>query len=46
VKNKQHLTKDFPIPNAALNWVSYRDGCWEIEKWADQSHLDNSLDEL
>lgn len=38
--------RDFPIPNAALNWVSYRDGCWEIEKWADQSHLDSSLDEL
>lgn len=39
-------SRDFPIPNAALNWVIYRDGGWEIEKWADQSHLDNSLDEL
>lgn len=38
--------RDFPIPNAALNWIRYRDGEWEIEKWADQSHLDSSLDEL
>jgi probable phosphoglycerate mutase len=38
--------RNFPIPNAALNWISYRDGRWQIEKWADETHLDNSLDEL
>jgi len=38
--------RDFPIPNAALNWVSYQDGNWHIEKWADQAHLDDSLDEV
>jgi len=38
--------RDFPIPNAALNWISHDDGHWQIEKWADQSHLDGSLDEL
>ncbi|WP_199052363.1 histidine phosphatase family protein [Aquitalea sp. ASV15] len=38
--------RDFPIPNAALNWVNYQDGSWHIEKWADQAHLDDSLDEV
>ncbi|MBV8679571.1 MAG: histidine phosphatase family protein [Aquitalea sp.] len=38
--------RDFPIPNAALNWITHEDGCWQIEKWADQSHLEHSLDEL
>lgn len=38
--------RDFPIPNAALNWISTRDGTWQLDSWADQSHLSCSLDEL
>lgn len=38
--------RDFPIPNAALNWISHCDGAWQMERWADQSHLESSLDEI
>jgi len=40
------LPRDFPIPNAALNWISHSHGLWQMERWADQSHLDHSMDEL
>ncbi|MBK0416293.1 histidine phosphatase family protein [Chromobacterium haemolyticum] len=38
--------RDFPIPNAALNWLSYCDGRWQVEQWADESHLPAALDEI
>jgi probable phosphoglycerate mutase len=38
--------RDFPIPNAALNWVSIDQGRWHVELWADQRHLEHSLDEV
>jgi 2,3-bisphosphoglycerate-dependent phosphoglycerate mutase len=39
--------RDFPIPNAALNWISLCDGEWRLDRWADASHLtEDSLDEL
>lgn len=39
--------RDFPIPNAALNWISHCNGQWRMERWADQSHLiTEGLDEL
>ncbi|MEW9899430.1 histidine phosphatase family protein [Chitinivorax sp. PXF-14] len=38
--------RDYPIPNAALNWLSYQEGHWEIERWADLRHLDGALDEI
>lgn len=38
--------RNFPIPNAALNWVTYNEGVWMLEKWADESHLQAALDEL
>ncbi|MBB5018053.1 putative phosphoglycerate mutase [Chitinivorax tropicus] len=38
--------RDYPIPNAALNWLSYRDGQWRIDHWADQRHLQGALDEI
>ncbi|BEV70831.1 histidine phosphatase family protein [Paludibacterium sp. THUN1379] len=46
--NKLPIThqRDFPIPNAALNWISHVDGEWQLERWADQSHLEHSRDEL
>ncbi len=38
--------RDFPIPNAALNWIEFDDGRWRLLSWGDQRHLQFSLDEL
>ncbi|TDR70637.1 histidine phosphatase family protein [Paludibacterium purpuratum] len=38
--------RDFPIPNAALNWISHCDGRWQLDRWADESHLAHSRDEI
>jgi probable phosphoglycerate mutase len=38
--------RDFPIPNAGLNWLDYEDGVWRILHWADQRHLTVTLDEF
>lgn len=41
------VPRDFAIPNAGLNWLTLRDGKWQIESWADVAHLaDLALDEL
>jgi 2,3-bisphosphoglycerate-dependent phosphoglycerate mutase len=40
------LRTDFPIPNAAPNWVGFDGGRWHLIAWADRQHLDQSLDEL
>lgn len=36
--------RDFAIPNAALNWFEVGPDGWRLLAWADQSHLDGSLD--
>ncbi|AUH50297.1 histidine phosphatase family protein [Chromobacterium sp. ATCC 53434] len=38
--------RDFPIPNAALNWLDHQDGNWTLRRWADESHLSGALDEI
>ncbi|MBL8437133.1 MAG: histidine phosphatase family protein [Zoogloeaceae bacterium] len=38
--------RDFPIPNAALNWLGRMDGGWQLIAWAGQAHLAASRDEL
>ncbi|MFO1386304.1 MAG: histidine phosphatase family protein [Chitinivorax sp.] len=38
--------RDFGIPNAALNWINFRQGEWQLLQWADQAHLHAALDEL
>ncbi len=38
--------RDFPIPNAALNWLEHRDGHWQLISWADRAHLERALDEV
>ncbi len=38
--------RDFPIPNAGLNWLERDAGAWHILRWADQSHLQEVIDEL
>lgn len=42
-----HTPRDFDIPNAGLNWLSFDGHAWEIDDWADTRHLDGAaLDEL
>ncbi len=38
--------RDFGIPNAALNWIAWDGAAWSLIRWAEQRHLDQSLDEL
>jgi probable phosphoglycerate mutase len=39
--------RNFAIPNTALNWIRHSHDCgWQLESWADISHLPESLDEL
>ncbi len=41
-----HTQRDFPIPNAALNWIEHDGEQWRLLAWAIQDHLHGSLDEL
>jgi 2,3-bisphosphoglycerate-dependent phosphoglycerate mutase len=34
--------RDFPIPNAALNWVEIGNPEWHLVEWGMQAHLDNA----
>jgi probable phosphoglycerate mutase len=34
--------RDFPIPNAALNWVEIGNPDWQLIEWGVQSHLENA----
>ncbi len=36
--------RDFPIPNAALNWIEVGSPGWQLLDWGVQSHLENSLE--
>lgn len=38
--------RDFPVPNAALNWLEHKDGHWRLIAWADRAHLERALDEV
>ena len=35
-----HSPRDYPIPNAGINWISIEDERWLIESWGDTAHLD------
>lgn len=37
--------RDFPLPNAAFNWLEHGDNGWRLISWADCSHLTRALDE-
>ncbi len=40
-------TRDFKIPNAALNWIRHQPpATWSIEQWAEEAHLSAARDEL
>lgn len=38
--------RDFPVANAAFNWLERDDHGWRLLAWADCSHLTRALDEL
>ncbi|MBU1236863.1 MAG: histidine phosphatase family protein [Gammaproteobacteria bacterium] len=38
-------SRDFAIPNAALNWFEVGPDGWRLLEWADRRHLERSLDE-
>lgn len=38
--------RDFPLSNAALNWIEHHDGAWRLLTWADCDHLSQTLDEV
>jgi len=40
-----HTTRDFIIPNCALNWFSFDVHGWHLEAWDDHHHLANVLTE-
>lgn len=37
--NPLELPRDFLIPNAGINWITYSGGIWSIESWAETAHL-------
>jgi len=44
-----NIPRDFPIPNAGLNWLAHdassSTNFWRIISWGDQMHLTDTLDE-
>lgn len=38
--------RDFPVPNAGLNWIEYTPGAWRLLSWAERDHLDLARDEV
>jgi probable phosphoglycerate mutase len=32
--------RDFPLPNASINWLSVSDDRWRLTSWGDTAHLD------
>ncbi|MDR2614834.1 MAG: histidine phosphatase family protein, partial [Candidatus Accumulibacter sp.] len=32
--------RDFPLPNASINWLIVHDEDWRLESWGDVAHLD------
>jgi probable phosphoglycerate mutase len=38
--------RDFPIPNAGLNWIEHDGAGWRLVAWADRAHFERCLDEV
>ncbi|VFU09661.1 histidine phosphatase family protein [Methylocella tundrae] len=38
--------RDFPLLNAALNWIERRDGRWLLLSWGETAHLEAARDEV
>ena len=46
-KQSLESEKVVAVPNASLNWISHNGHFWQVDKWADTSHLENiALDNL
>ena len=39
-------TREFEIPNAAINWVEVTGESWRVRRWAERGHLERALDDL
>ena len=37
--------RDFPVPNAALNWIEVQHGDWHLVQWADTRYLERTLEQ-
>ncbi len=40
-----HSPRQFPLPNAAINWLLRRQGRWQVEAWGLTEHLDLARDD-
>lgn len=40
------VPRDFPVLNAAVNWLEYCADNWRLISWADGSHMRGALDEV
>jgi len=38
--------RDFPLGNAAINWIEHQSGAWRLVSWGDSRHLQGVLDEV
>jgi probable phosphoglycerate mutase len=36
--------RDYPMPNAGINWFEHHQGEWRLVAWAEQFHLDPNMD--
>ena len=32
--------RDFPLPNASVNWLTIDGECWQLESWGETAHLE------
>lgn len=32
--------RDFPLPNASINWLTIRGACWQLDSWGETAHLE------
>ena len=35
--------RDYPIPNAGINWVRIDDGAWALDSWGETAHLEHLI---
>lgn len=40
------VARDFPLGNAAINWIEHHSGAWRLLSWGDSRHLQGILDEV
>lgn len=38
--------RDFPLSNAALNWIAHQNGNWHLIAWDEKAHLSRAQDDL